>query len=162
MEKYKRLFIAEFITFGISATSLIIIPFFDLFSTKVQDILGCVFAAIFWCGIISGLILVKIISNIKYIMKLNYPSKRFDVKQKFPGIINFDLIPQKIVLYAIILLGFILMVSDMIFHYINKFVMFPVIAITFYAFVVHCVIDGKSYNMYKKANKLIKEGNENG
>lgn len=54
------------------------------------------------------------------------------------------------------------MISDMFFHYINKFVMFPVISITFFAFVVHCVVDGKSYKIYKNANKHIKEGNENG
>ena len=162
MHKYKKLFIAEFVTFGISALSLLVIPFLDSFSAKVQIVSSYIFAAIFWCSLIIGLILIKIISNIEYIVKINYSSITFDENQKLPGIINFEIKPMKLVLYFLTLLGLILMISDIVFHYINKFVMFPVIAITFYAFVVHSVIDGKSYKIYKNANKHIKEGNENG
>lgn len=162
MDKYKKLFIAEFLSFGLSAVSLLLIPFWDLFPVKIQTICSYVFASVFWCGLIAGLVLVKMISGIKYAVRINYFSKSFDENQRLPGIINFELKPLKIVLYSLIVLGIILMVSDMIFHYINNFVMFSVIAITFYSFVVHCVVDGKSYKIYKNANKHIKEGNENG
>lgn len=162
MDKYKKLIIAEFVTFGLSALSLLAIPFLDLLSAKVQMVCGYIFAAAFWCSLIAGFILTKIISNIKYIVKINYSSINFDENQKLPGIINFEIKPMKLVLYFLIVLGFVLMISDMFFQYINKFVMFPVISVTFYAFAVHSVIDGKSYKIYINANKHIKEGNENG
>jgi Arc/MetJ-type ribon-helix-helix transcriptional regulator len=79
-------------------------------------------------------------------------------KQRFPGIITFSADINHMILYVVCVLGILVMISDVIFHYISEYIMFPILSIIFLAFAIHCIVDGENYKLFK----AIKEGMDKG
>lgn len=149
--------IATIIAMAMSCSALCLIPF-TLPSVADKNItFAYIIAAIFWIGIItafSAILATKIILN-KYYKRLVL--RGVIKEQTFPGAFNFSFIKPRIVLYLVILIGIILIITDIIWIYVPEMIMFPIIAITILSFTLHCVIDGKYYKVYK----LIKESFNN-
>lgn len=146
-------FIVMFSSFAVSSLALILIPFLLYLPEKAEVVLSYVSAFLFWAGIIVGCVASKYIDTIL----LRYISREadnidFDF-QKYPGVITFSKKPLSLICYIILGIGICLMISDIIFHYVPQLVMFPVIAIVFFLFVMHCITDGKNYKFYKKIRK---------
>ena len=65
---------------------------------------------------------------------------------------------EQIAVYAVFVLGIAIIVCDVtgiLFWQITSKAMFVVVAVTYYSFLTHCIIDGKNYKIYK----FLKKGN---
>lgn len=153
IKRAKLPFIVVFSSFTLSTLALILIPFLQYLPEKGEVALSYFSASLFWGGIVIGCASFKFVSTIlrRYISRFA-DNINFDC-QKYPGIITFSAKPFSIICYIVLVLGICLMISDMIFHYVPQFVMFPVISIVFFSFVMHCITDGRNYKFYKKVRK---------
>ncbi len=151
-----KCFKARLISLLCSSVALLLIPFIQLLPDKASLITSRFIAVLFWIGFILVVVFtIKISSLIKKFDVVNIDDE--DIKyRKIPGILTFTFGVKHIILYLIIIMSFMLLLSDMIFHYLSEFIMFPLLSILFLAFVIHCIIDGKNYKTYIK----IREGME--
>ncbi len=157
LKKYKIAIFFSLFWFGLASASILILLLFDMLNMKQQELLTNITVVIFWFGIILGIIFVRITTSIseslrKWIRK-NEPKK--NIKRKsIPGILTFR--KKHMLLYAIIIIGIAVSMMNITGVEISKIIMYPIISVTFFAIILHSVIDGENYNIYKK----MKEGME--
>ena len=148
LNKYKSIFMSEFISFAASAVAILLIPFVGMMPDGIGGVLSNIVAVIFWLGILAGILFSVLAGRIKA-AAAKITRGKLRIKQKLPGIINFNLRRDSIIVYLIFIVGLILIICDTALSCINQYVMFPVIALTMLAFFTHCIIDGKNYKIYK-------------
>ena len=157
MLKYARLSIAvTLIAAALSSISLSL----TLFTSGVEDgklgILGYIIASVFWFGWVVVFFATRSTKKTlhKYREKL---IAKGELKRQHPvGAISFSKQWKMLVLYGVIVLGLVLIITDMIFRYIPEAVVFPITSITVLSFAVHCVVDGKYYEVYKQIKESVK------
>lgn len=158
IEMIKQPFLVGFISFIVSSVSLGIIPFVQFLPDKLEKITNYIVAALFYLGLIIGGFAIKNAKNRMYRWRRRLMAERQFKKQRLPGIITFSTDIKHIVLYAICVLGILVMVSDMFFHYISEYMMFPILSVVLFTFALHCIVDGENYKLFK----AIKEGMDKG
>ena len=158
IEAIRTPFVVGFSSFVISSASLGLIPFVQVLPDKLESITNYIVAALFYLGLIVGFFAIKNAKSRMYRWRRRLMAERKFQKQRFPGIITFSADIKHIVLYAVCVLGILVMVSDMIFHYISEYIMFPILSIVFFTFTLHCIVDGENYKLFK----AIKEGMDKG
>lgn len=151
-------FLVSLTSFIVSSASLGVIPFVQFIPDRLEKITNYIVAALFYLGLIVGGFAIKNAKNRMYRWRRRLISERQFKKQRFPGIITFSTDIKHIVLYVICVLGILVMVSDMIFHYISEYVMFPILSVVLFTFALHCIVDGENYKLFK----AIKEGMDKG
>jgi hypothetical protein len=145
--------------FFCSAFSLSFIPWINRFPEDVETILGYCIASVFWLGLFIGLIMVGVMNGkMRRARAKTYSSKKMK-RPKFPGIFLFSKEPLNLVIYFIFCMGIILSIADLIKTFIPTKIMFPIISVTYFALVIHCIIDGKNFKVYQK---LKSEGSGDG
>ena len=149
-----------FVSFAVSSASLFMIPFLQLFSDKAEAFLGYAVAALFWLGLVFGILSSTGAGFFMKKRKKRLIAENKFRKQKLPGIITFSLDLKRLALYAVCLISTILLVTDLIFGYMSEYVMFPLLALLFLSFTVHCIVDGENYKLYLTIKKGIKKGYE--
>lgn len=154
MKKYKILFSATFIAFAFSSLGVLAIAFLSLIPKNFENIATYILGAMIWIGFIVGICLIKSTDSIKYKSAKHVFGVSVYRNQKFPGVINITLKPLNIILYSIFVIGLALIIGDVIFHYLNNYLFFITMAIIYYLFMLHCIIDGRNYKIYK----LLKGG----
>lgn len=155
MKRYRTLLTASLSAFGLSALSLSAIP---IASHQQKNALSYVIAGVFWVGMLAGLILAKTAHTGFRRQRHRLYKLEQSRPQQFSGAFTFRITPVGMALYLITAAGLILMISDMIAPWLPEQVLFPVLSATMFAFVLHCFLDGKNYQAYKR----IKEGMKNG
>lgn len=138
----------------ISSGSLSLIPLIsndksDIFKTKI-------IALLFWMGLFLVLLMTGIISVLLRRYRVQYIANQQMKKQILPGCIFFSINFTNAVIYAVIIMGLVLSITDIVWIYIPESVMFSVLSITMMFFLVHSVIDGKYYKVYKIMKEDIK------
>lgn len=158
INKYRIPILVNVLSFAIAFFSISLIPISQLFGEGVEKWMGYVIAAIFWLSLIFGFVSIRL-TTLKFEGMKNKAIKLgLHKEQRLPGIISFGLSVPKIIIYAVTLIGLILIITDLIFTWVPSYIMFPILSITLFAFALHCIADGENYKVYK----FIKEGMNNG
>lgn len=152
-KRFRNDFILTVLCFVFSSLSVSLIPLLSGMPEDRQPILSNLIALVFWLSFIEG-IAFSLWTN--HTMLRILENKKID-PQRFPGILNFTWDIPHIILYIVILLGIIAIVTDIGFHYISEYLMFPIFSVTFLAVILHCIVDGRNYKTYKR----MKEGINN-
>ena len=142
-----------FVAIAVSALSLSLIPYVPLDGSAASYIIG----AVFWIGVIVGTVSIIMTKKVLHRYRAMLVDKKFIADRGLPGVISFTPKAGYIVLYAVTLVGLILMITDMIFTYVPERAMFPIISVTILSFTIHCVIDGKYYKAYKLIKESVKK-----
>ena len=158
IETIKPPFLLGFTSFIVSSVSLGVIPFVQFLPDRLEKITNYIVAALFYLGLIIGGFAIKNAKIRMYRWRRRLIAERQFKKQRFPGIITFSADIKHIALYVICVLGILVMVSDMIFHYISEYIMFPILSVVLFSFIMHCIVDGENYKLFK----VIKEGMDKG
>ncbi len=149
--------IATIILLIIGSFSISFISIIPDFEEETSNAVRLIIGIAFWVGILGAIIASAVTA-----VALKKEYKRLVAsgemkKQRLPGIFSFGKEANNLCIYALILFGLIMIVTDIIFEYVPQAAMFPLISITILAFSLHCVMDGKYY----KAYKLVKESENN-
>ena len=159
IESIRTPFVVGFVSFVVSCVALGVVPLIQFLPDKIENVVNCVVAAFFYLGLIVGAFAIKNAEgSVMYRWRRCLMEKEEFTKQRFPGIISFSSDIWHIVLYAVCVAGILVMVSDIIFHYISEYVMFPILSVVLFTFTVHCIVDGENYKLFK----AIKEGMDKG
>lgn len=145
LSKMRKGLILMTLFFGVASLSLSLLSLMPLLNDTAQIRLAYGVAITFWSGMVAGCICLIRVDMLRKELKGRKKRRRW----RPPGIVAFSIDKPHMVLYGGILLGLTLMVSDMIKHWISSYVMFPIISITLFVFIVHCIIDGNNYKTYK-------------
>lgn len=141
----------------ISSLSLCLIPLVSNSNNMMNKILSYAIAVAFWLGLIVALIMTHFTKQNLYRWRSKLAAREYIKRQDKPGVIYFSLNKRNIVIYSVFVVGILLIIADMIFHFIPALIMFPIISLTLLSFMLHCVFDGQYYKVYTK----IKESMEN-
>lgn len=145
------------IAITISSVSLSLIPFTSGFEAGESNTAAYIIAAAFWVGLLVTSVASHATKRTLFRYREKLIVKGYITKHQPIGLVNFSRDWRMWLLYGATVLGFLLIITDIIFGYVPETVMFPVISVTILSFAVHCVVDGKYY----KAYKLIKESVNN-
>ena len=151
LKRFKFIFTAALGSYAVSAAAIALLPFVKHRAAEY------ILAALFWLGLISGIIFALLSRGIRRFTRRN-PFNTFGLTKRigsYPGIFSFGKDRICLTVYAVFTVGLVLIISNLIFGLISADVMFTVIAATNYSFAVHCIIDGRNFKIYKK----LKEGN---
>lgn len=151
---YRKYFFITLGCFACAAIALSLIPILQYLKESDQTAVRIVIATIFWAGLLIGIFSTFITNaHMSRARRRVYKSGALK-KAKLPGIISFSAKPLSVITYAVFLAGLALAISEIVRHWLPEQALFPILGITLFAFVLHCVIDGKNYKVYRK----IKEG----
>ncbi len=145
IETIRMPFVVGFSSFIVSSVSLGLIPFVQFLPDKLESITNYIVAALFYLGLIVGFFAVRNAKGRMYRWRRRLMAERQFKKQRLPGIIHFSADIKHIVLYVVCILGILVMVSDMIFHYISEYIMFPILSVVLFSFTLHCIVVGENY-----------------
>ena len=137
-----------------SALSILVLPLADIFDDGKIGVSSIVVAVLFWLGLVVGTACLIILTKLRHTVRARIPGLNVRISKKFPGIMNFSLNVRHLVVYSVFVIGFATIIFDLIFAFVNRYLMFPVISVTYSAFIMHCMIDGKNYQIYK----ILKKG----
>ena len=147
-------------SFAISSASIAFIPLLQMTEGSTQRILSYAIAALFWLGIFLGCVIHRMagikLLEVRRRLRTEEPIRR----QRFIGLITFHADTINIVIYALFAVCFVLVVVDSFFHCISEHIVFPAISVMLFTFILHCVIDGKYYNLYLRIKEGVNYGNE--
>lgn len=147
-------------SFAISSVSIAFIPLLQMTEGATQRMLSYAIAALFWLGIIFGCVIHRMagikLLEVRRRLRTEEPIRR----QRFIGLITFHADTINIVIYAIFAVCFVLVAVDCFFHCISEHIVFPAISVMLFTFSLHCVIDGKYYNLYLRIKEGVNYGNE--
>lgn len=158
IKKIKVLLLATVFCVLIPCLALASVPVIGFAPDKARAVMETIVGALLWIGIVVSVTMSLMIRMYLLKLKRRTSIERQFKRQKLPGILTFIPRPNHLILYGIFVIGVVLIVTDIIFEYISQFVMFPILAVTIFAFAMHCIVDGKLYRLYKS----IKEGKKNG
>lgn len=153
LKKAKQSLAIALISAAVSSLSLSFIPFTSGIEEAKSNTAAYAIAAAFWIGLLLMLIATFVTQRALSGVLDKMVSKKKMKRQKLPGIICFSFGGKRLMLYAVAAVGLILSITDIAYNYIPERVMFPIISVTILSFIIHCVVDGKYYKVYK----LIKE-----
>ncbi|MBQ6824654.1 MAG: hypothetical protein IJP27_08360 [Clostridia bacterium] len=153
-------FLVSFLGFVVSSVSLGIIPVIQLLPDKTESILNYIVAALFYLGLIVGGLAIKFAKEQMHRIRRRLLAEKQFEKQRFPGIITFSADRNHIILYAVCGAGILVAISDLVFHYISEFIMFPILSVILFAFTMHCIVDGENYKLFKKVKEGLKKDEE--
>ena len=157
----KKHFILSKIFLGITFVAMIIasgsISLIPLISDGENDIFKTtIIALLFWLGLFFVLLMIGIVASMLRKYRVQYITEQKMKKQILPGCIFFSLNFKSCLIYMVIIIGLALSITDIIWNYIPELIMCLVLSITILSFLVHSVIDGKYYKVYKIMKENIK------
>lgn len=143
------------IAFGISIISLLLVlPAFKLMDTG-KYFLAYMTSAIFWIGIIGGLVSVVLTDRFFRVFRAKLPENS-DLPN-LPGIINFR--RRNKPLYIFIAVLAVIVIMDMLLEFVPQALAMLLLIIDLFGVLLHSVIDGKNYLTYTSAKYFSnKEG----
>lgn len=157
VKKAKVTFTLTLIFSVISSVSISFISLTSGIREGENNLLAYCIAIAFWGGILLSIVM----SFITRALLLPHYRELIDKKcvspQRAAGIISFSANKTSVALYVIIIVGVLLCASDIMFDYLAEKIVFPVISVTILAFLLHCVIDGKCYKVYKYIKESVKK-----
>lgn len=156
LKKYATKFLLVYICYGISALAVFLANFVSSDSGDSKNILAAVFGTFFWLGLFAGWFIYRSTAQIKIQARALLVNGKYR-PQKHWGIITFSKKGTHIALYVVITVGVLLVLMEIISGYIPNKILLLIIAITYYAVLLHCVIDGENYKKYL----FIKDGMSN-
>lgn len=136
-------------TFFCSAFSLSFIPWLNKLPENSQHTLANVIAAVFWLGLILGIVFTFVMNSKMRKARAKAYSAKKTKRQKHPGIFSFSSQPLHLAVYVGIGAGILISVADLIRTFVPTRIMFIVISATYFLIVVHAVIDGKNFKICK-------------
>lgn len=137
-------------SFFCSAFSLSFIPVLSRMDDQLSTTWGYVIALLFWIGLIVGCIMIGVMNTKMRRARAKAYSTWKMKRPKRPGMFMFSKEPLHLVIYFVIVSGFIISVADLIRTFVPTRIMFPVISVTYFAIVIHGIIDGKNFRIYQK------------
>lgn len=140
-----------------ASCSLSLIPYTSGYEGGKSSIMAYLIAVLFWMGILIYLFGTYSVKRILRKYSERPLIKGATRKSKYPGIICFSVKKSSLFIYAVVVTGLILIVTDAVHTYIPETIVFPIISVTMLSFLIHCVVDGKAYRVYK----LMKESVNN-
>lgn len=157
IRQYQKAFGFILGSFFCSSFSIALIPWIDQLPETTGRIISYIVAAIFWLGLILGIVFTVIMNkNMRMVRGKMY--ERGSLKRpKYPGIILFSTDPVHIVIYAVMGCGIFISILDLIKGFMPIKLMFFIIFLTYDAIVLHSIVDGKNYKVYR----IMKEGTSN-
>lgn len=154
VKRFCFLYNITFAGYILSAVSILGLPFADIIDGGKVGVSSVVIAVLFWLGLIVGTTCLIILTKFRHTVRARIPGLNVRISKKFPGIMNFSLSVRHLVVYSVFIIGLSVIIFDLIFAFANRYLMFPVISVTYSAFIMHCMIDGKNYQIYK----ILKKG----
>lgn len=155
LKESKSAFTAAIASAAACSASLSVIPLVSGIGERGIPGAAYVIAIIFWAGLVSMFVAAGIARKVflRYredpMIGGNWPTN------KMPGIFRFSLKGRNWILYAIALVGLILIVADIAFRFVPEVVMFPIISVTILSFAIHSIVDGKYYIVYKQIKERV-------
>ena len=149
-KKFRKYFGIILGSFFCSAFSLSFIPALNRMDERVAAGLGYVIALLFWIGLIVGCIMIGVMNTKMRRARAKAYSAWKMKRPKRPGMFMFSKEPLHLVIYFVIVSGFVISVADLIRTFVPTRIMFPIISITYFAIVIHGMIDGKNFRIYQK------------
>ena len=156
VKKARVTLITTIIAMVISSLSLSFIPFVSDFDIKNDSWLIFVIALSFWLGIFISFMATFITKIFLSQEKENLINKGIIKRRILPGAVSFKFGLINIIIYLITGVGVAVIVFDIFLGYMPEIIMFPIITLTFLSFSLHCVIDGKYYEVYKTIKESVK------
>lgn len=157
LKRYRLYLLITLVSFLLSAGALLAIPIMEKLSDEGQKLAVIILGSLFWLGLIVGIVLTFFTNTAMRKMRIKaYSTGRLE-RPSLPGMLVFSNDITHLVFYGICILGIAFLITDLIFRWLPKNTMFPILSVTYIAFVMHSIIDGKNY----KAYKTIKEGMHN-
>jgi len=156
IKKSRATLIATIVAMIISSASLSFIPLVSDFDIKSNSWLIFAIALAFWMGIFVSLLTAFMTKIFLSRERENLVNKGIIKKKKLPGAFSFKVGLINIIIYSITGIGLVVIVSDIFFGYMTEIIMFPIITLTLISFSLHCVLDGKYYEVYKTIKESAK------
>lgn len=155
LKKIRFKFVFTIISFFITSADILLMPISNnitSLSTKWFDI---VIGIIFWLSLIVGIVFfVMYAKNCKDWYSQNI-GERDVYKERKIGLITFFSNEFAIFSDALLFISFAVFVLLMIFTNGSGFICYVVIAILIYSFVLHCILNGKSFYIHSCVNKFL-------
>ncbi len=158
IKRYRLYFVSVILSFFISSFSLSFVPIVDNLEQTAGNVTKIIIGILFWLGFVVGLILTIVGKKIFVEDKRRLISSGKYKRQRLPGMFCLRRNILSFIVYVIFFIGLIFIISDVLFSYIPQYIMFPIISIVLFSFILHCVIDGENFKIYKN----IKDGTDNG
>lgn len=152
----KRSILLTLIAALLSSLSLSLIPLSNGFEEGESHVLAYIIGVVFWLGFLIMLLSSHITKKklARYREKL-IANERMQ-KQRV-GIISFSKSWKMWILYGLVLIGIVLLLTDIVIGWLPEWVTLPLLSLTLAAFEIHCILDGKNFKTYQ----IIKEGAKN-
>lgn len=157
LKKARTCIMVTVATACLSGLSLSVIPFVPVFEKGKSNVPAYLIAGVFWGGLIVALVAAHITKKTLRDAREKLIVKGQIKRYQLPGVFSFSGNWRMWIIYGIIVLGLVLIITDIVIGYISETLMFPIVSVTILLFTIHCVVDGKYYKVYK----LIKEGVKN-
>ena len=152
--RFRVCFICMLCAFGLSALSVLSIPVIDGLDEDYQGIAALIIACVFWGGMLIGCLMV-VYSHFSFRrMRDEAASVDKTIISKRPGLLRVTNRTPYVVLYVIIVCGMIVLILDLLNKFLSVYLFYCFISITFFSFIIHCLVDGNNHRSYQ----LIKEG----
>ncbi|MBR4733749.1 MAG: hypothetical protein IK081_13375 [Lachnospiraceae bacterium] len=135
--------------FFCSAFSLSFIPWINRFPENVETKLAYCIASVFWLGLILGLVMVGLMNGKMRRARAKVYSSRKMKRPRHSGFFTFSKEPWKLAIYFVICTGIVLSIADLVKTFIPTKIMFPIISVTYFAMVLHGIVDGKNFKVFQ-------------
>ncbi len=155
---YKKLKASIFIyifSLLLSGLSISFIPLLKNVGEKITPS-QILIASVFWVGLIVSIINLAYSTILLRKNKNQSIVKEFVKNKRMVGIISFSSKKQSLFLYLFFVLCVGLITADTLIMFIPETFMYFIVSATMILFFLHCVIDGKCYELYKKIEEKIK------
>ena len=146
--KYKKMMKLRCVCFAISAISFLLIPFSNFEGTRFQTFLAYMVGALFWFGLITGIIITFRVGNLR---------KKAGFKEyRFPGIINFFKNKLASICDFTMIACFILFLILQNFIGLYSMITLFFLTIVYFLICLHFVLNGNNYLYCNNHQEVIK------
>lgn len=138
VSKYRRMMLYSVFGFAISAFSFMLIPLSDFRGTSLQKTMAYMIGALFWLGLIMGLIITLKLSQIR--------KKNSKKKYKYPGAICFFKNKQAIFCDISMGISIILLVIFQKLFGTYHIVSIILLSIAIFLVYIHSIVNGNNFS----------------
>lgn len=142
-------FIGSLVLFSVSAVAIICIPMTQGLNTNQQALANIILGGIFWGGFLFGIVCLNLV-KLKQSEKIPFSNMKVWERIKRAGCFRFFSSRQSGIVFVLACLGILLHIINVFYPMLTSKLFFMTLGVTYYCFILHCVLDGAIYQIYIK------------
>lgn len=157
LKKARCLITISILCFFVTSIDFMLMPISDYITGRSVRWVDIITGLLFWASLVIGITFCILYSKLCKEWYSNINTEKDVYKERKAGLFTFFSNPYAFLADLILIISFIAFIALMIFTDRTNFICYFVITLFVFSFIMHCILNGKSFYVQYTLSKIIQK-----